>query len=111
MSDATPFLGTTTKRKEAFPSLKTLRLVVSTKTYGETAPYTYTFNENNFPAIVRCRNQLCEQGGLELSNIINFYENGEYEFDCQGHEGTPKGRRIGYPCWAVFKVSLYKETL
>jgi hypothetical protein len=33
----------------------------------------------------------------------------ERTFTCNGHEGSPKGRRIGRPCTNGFEVTLVKD--
>lgn len=67
------------------------------------------FNINNFPAKILCINERCQQGGLELKNIILFYESGDHSFSCNGHEGTPKGKYKGDPCENTFRVKLSIE--
>lgn len=99
----------TTDRKKAFPELKSLDITVIQDPLGFGDTKVDRYNDTNFPHTVRCSNSKCKQGGLELQNIVSFYENGEHEFPCNGHEGTPAGRKIGPPCHIMFKVKLVIE--
>ena len=99
----------TTDRKKAFPELKSLDITIIKDPVGFGDTTADLYNETNFPHTVRCTNSKCKQGGLELQNIVGFYENGEYEFPCNGHEGTPAGRKIGPRCHVMFKVKLAIE--
>lgn len=99
----------TTDRKKAFPELKSLDITITQDPIGFGDTVVYRYNEANFPHTVRCSNTKCKQGGLELKNIVDFYEIGEHEFPCNGHEGTPAGRKIGPRCHVTFKVKLAIE--
>ena len=83
---ATPFLGTTTDRNAAFPGIAQIKFSVSQDPYGA--------------------NPRCQQGGLLTQQIVLFHPDGECDFPCNGHEGTPAGRRKGDPCDNRFKVTL-----
>lgn len=114
MNKTHPFLGEyTNDRKKAFPELKFLDIEISQDAYGhyDSPPVRrqVRFNATNFTAVVRCLNPRCQQGGLELENIIRYWESGEHDFPCNGHEGTPKGRHKGDPCGNSFKVKLLVE--
>lgn len=99
----------TTDRKKAFPDLKSLDITITQDPMGFGDRVVDRYNETNFPPTVRCSNSRCKQGGLELSNIVSFYESGKHDFPCNGHEGTPAGRKIGPSCHIVFKVDLAIE--
>lgn len=103
----------TTDRKKAFPDLKSLDIAITQEDMGfgraSDLRKNHHFNEKDFPASVQCSNPLCKQGGLELSNIVRFYESGEHDFPCNGHEGSPAGRKIGPRCHVTFKVKLTIE--
>lgn len=104
------FIGTTDKVSEAFPDILSLKITVTQDPYGYYAKRpeqrTTYYSLDNLSPSVGCLNPRCQQGGLALQNIIDFQDNGEYEFFCKGHEGTPKGRIKGDLCDNSFKVSL-----
>ena len=56
-------------------------------------------------------NARCQQGGLELTNIVRFSGSGTRRYSCNGHEVTPTGRRQGDPCDNFFDVELSIERL
>ena len=106
-----PWFGKlTTDRREAFPELTSLDLVVSQDPFRMHARHDWQrisrFDETNFPTLVPCLNARCQQGGLELENIIRFSREGATRYSWRGHEGTPKGRRCGDPCDNYFDVDL-----
>lgn len=109
-SDKFSFIGTTDKVSEAFPDILSLSITVSQDPHGFYAKRpeqrTSYYSLDNLSPLVGCLNPRCQQGGLELQNIINYHDDGEYKFFCNGHEGTPKGRIKGGPCDNSFKVSL-----
>jgi hypothetical protein len=108
--NSTPFLGTTTDVNKAFPGVDVIDITITQDPYGQylqhdwqrTSPYT----KSTVPSHLRCVNPRCRQGGLELQNIIEFFPDGQHEFPCNGHEGTPAGRRKGDPCDNRFVVQL-----
>ena len=66
------------------------------------------------PPVVACINPRCQQGGLDLQSFIyTADQNGPWEykqtFHCNGHEGSPKGRRIGRSCDNSFKLTMKFE--
>lgn len=67
-----PFLGTTTDRREAFPNILSLELIIEqdpSEQYRRSALHysrTNTFNLHNIVPHLRCNNPRCQQGGLEL---------------------------------------------
>ena len=106
-----PFLGTVASFREAFPRVKTLRLVGRQRgdasgEYQREEHYT----ESNVPQVIRCSNPRCQQGGYDLMpymlSISPDNPNYEGEIYCSGHEGTPKGRRKGDPCWNRLTFSI-----
>ena len=106
-----PFFGRlTTDRREAFPDLVSLELKVTQDPFGMHAhppgKCSATFGETDFPKHVACVNRRCEQGGLDLENIIKFSKAGFRRYPCTGHEGTPKGRKRGDNCDNQFDVEL-----
>jgi hypothetical protein len=105
-----PFLGTTNDPNHAFPGIVEVDLKVTQDPYGEYLRHdwqrTSSYTKGTIPQMQRCANPKCQQGGIDLQQIVNFWESGEYKFACNGHEGTPKGRRIGDPCDNVFTVRL-----
>lgn len=107
---ATPFLGTTTDRNAAFPGIEQVAFSVSQDPYGEYLREAWQRSERyikgDLPSHIRCANPRCQQGGLQTQQLVMFLPDGEYDFSCNGHEGTPAGRRKGDPCDNSFKVTL-----
>lgn len=112
MSDRTqPLLGTT-DRKTALAGFKEIRLEVSQDPFGYYAKSdtlrAHTYSEASLPRGERCLNPRCQQGGLDLQMIVEFWPDGtEKTFPCGGHEGTLKGRVKGQSCDNSFKISLH----
>ena len=110
MPKATPFLGTTTNRNEAFPDIEAIDITITQDPYGQYLQHDWQrisrFTKSDIPSHVRCANPRCQQGGLDLQNIVLLSPDGEHEFYCNGHEGTPAGRRKGDPCDNRFTVKL-----
>lgn len=68
------------------------------------------YNAQTMPLHLHCRNSQCQQGGVDLVKYVYFNPSGENDYHCDGHEGTPKGRRIGDPCGNSFKLMLVKRS-
>ncbi len=104
------FLGTTTDANKAFPGIEEIDMTVSQDPYGYYSKHdwqrTSHFNKNSIGSHLGCLNPRCQQGGLNLQNIVLFHPDGEHVFYCKGHEGTPGGRKIGDPCDNRFTVRL-----
>lgn len=107
---ATAFLGATTDRNAAFPDTDQIEFFVSQDPYGEYLREAWQrsgrYTKSNLPSHIRCANPRCQQGGLQTQQIVMFHSDGEYDFSCNGHEGTPAGRRKGEPCDNRFKITL-----
>jgi hypothetical protein len=105
-----PFLGTTTDSSRAFPGITEVDLTVSQDPYCEYVrnawQRTNVYTKETVPRFERCLNPKCQQGGLDLQQIVLSQQEGEHSFHCKGHEGTPAGRRKGDPCDNVFRVRL-----
>ena len=103
-----------TDRNRAFPDITSLEFTVTQDPYGyymhlarrRKDHYTLT---SAIPRHLRCLNPLCQQGGLDLHQIVRFWSSGEHTFDCNGQEGTPKGHPKGDPCGNRFEVILSVE--
>jgi hypothetical protein len=108
--ERTLFLGTSTDVNKAFPDIEAIDITITQDPYGHYLQHdwqrTSRFTKNTIPSRLRCANPRCQQGGLELQNIVLFSLDGKHEFPCNGHEGTPAGRRIGAPCDNRFVVQL-----
>lgn len=104
MTGAKPFLGKPGPFSQAYPEVKSLRARVLHR--GDLAYATQreqTFTEHSIPEVVPCPNPRCQQGGYNLRAIMIALAHGKMpsysaKFSCHGHEGTPKGRKIGDPC-------------
>lgn len=110
-----PFLGTTTDRNAAFAGIKSFSVKVAQDPHGMYSDKAWqrehTYSKANIPRNERCLNPRCQQGGVDLQHIVLFTGAGEHKFHCQGHEGSPQGRRKGAPCDNSFiiTVSIEKE--
>ena len=113
MSKTTPFLRETTDRKKAFYGIESFELTVVQDRFGhytrDGKPRQSHYSKDDVPRHLACANPRCQQGGLDLLQIVNFWSSGEMKLPCNGHEGTPKGRRHGDPCDNSFLVTLAKS--
>lgn len=108
-----PFLGTT-DRKAALAGFKEICVEVSQDPFGyyakSDAQRTHRYIKASLPRFEECLNPRCQQGGLDLQQLVEFWPDGmEKTFPCGGHEGTPKGKVKGQPCDNSFKISLRVE--
>ncbi|WP_247572575.1 hypothetical protein [Ralstonia solanacearum] len=109
-ANSRPFLGTTEDPDQAFPGIKEMTVTVAQDPYGyyrktDTQPIN-RYTKYSLPRRERCLNPRCQQGGLDLQQIVTFSGDGEHQFSCNGHEGTQQGRRKGDPCDNVFVVTI-----
>lgn len=113
MKTSKPFLGETTDRDKAFYGINSFELTVVQDRFGHYTSHAWQrevrYTKADIPRHLRCANPRCQQGGLDLQQTVNFWPSGERSFPCNGHEGTPKGRRQGDPCDNVFVVTLTKS--
>lgn len=109
------FASKTDSFDKAFPNIEDVK--VELKEYGEDVDqwsHNRTYSKQYFPGeYIDCSNKLCYNGGISIGSIIrDMIYNKQTEFEtsklCQGHEGSPKGRRIYRKCLNSFelKVSL-----
>lgn len=110
MTTSHPFLGEAPDREKAFPDVESLELRVVQDPYEQYAHNVWQresqFTKANIPRRLACLNPRCQQGGLDLQQIVLFSPPGQHSYYCNGHEGTPKGRRKGDPCDNRFDVTL-----
>lgn len=111
--ESKPFLGTVSSLREAYPEIDTLAFVAVEigDLPREKDRRDVRYSAANIPGAVPCGNPRCQQGGYDLNGVLaGLTASGEtsYEFDwsCNGHEGTPKGRRIGNPCMNLIKGTI-----
>jgi hypothetical protein len=106
------FFGETADRDKAFPGIKSFSLIVKQDPFGfhsRGAPVERRYTKANVPRFERCVNPRCQQGGLDLQNVVLWPPKEEARFSCTGHEGSPKGRRKGRSCDNTFIVSIVIE--
>jgi hypothetical protein len=105
-----PFFGTTTDKSAAFPNIQSLKLEVHQDTAGFYTKHEWqrltTYTLDSIQRYHRCANPRCQQGGLDLQQIVSFWPEGESTISCSGHEGSPQGRRKGADCMNLFKITL-----
>lgn len=112
MTGSKPFLGETHDRRSALPGIASLELTVRQDPWGHHTDggsgreSRYTLGD--LPRHLGCVNPRCQQGGLDLQQVALFWPEGERSAPCNGHEGSPAGRRQGDPCDNTFLVELRK---
>jgi len=115
--ESKPFLGTVSSFHEAYPEVKTLRFVG--KEQGDLASghdqRKLNYTESTLPSTIPCGNPHCQQGGYDFNTTLmslTATKATSYEIDwsCNGHEGTPKGRRIGDPCMNSIAGKHYRRS-
>ena len=115
MVESKAFLGTPTSFSTAHPCFRSL--VVRAKHVGKFAypmQREQVFSDSSIPRVLSCPNPRCQQGGYDLTATILTLEHGQtakyqVNYSCNGHEGTPMGRRKGNPC--MNSVALEFEAL
>lgn len=100
-----PFLaGEPVPFRKAYPDVKSLLFTATERgAVGDREQRDYRYTESNMPAKLGCSNPRCQQGGYELQPMLDALTHDQqpgYEADwlCNGHEGSPQGRRKGQPC-------------
>jgi hypothetical protein len=115
MNESKPFLGTPTTFSKAYPSFRSL--VIRVKNHGYLASpmqREQVYSKPSIPRVIPCPNPRCQQGGYDLTAIIITMEherNTKFSahYSCNGHEGTPKGRRKGNPCMNSVELEFEAE--
>ena len=111
--ESKPFLGTVSSFREAYPDVKSIRL--EGQELGDLASgmdrRNVHYTESDIPGSIACGNPRCQQGGYDLNALVMTLTGSRdtsYEIDwsCDGHEGTPKGRRIGDPCMNSIRATI-----
>ena len=108
-----PLLGEPTTFARAYPQVSDIRVEVEEEDGLADYHRHRVFAKSDLPSTIRCGNPRCRQGGFDIQQLIySMIELRETQredsIDCPGHEGSPKGRRKGYPCtnFAKIKVSI-----
>lgn len=115
MNESKPFLGIPTTFSKAYPGFRSL--VVRAKHSGDLsspAQREQQYSEHSVPRVIPCPNPRCQQGGYDLTSIIIAIEHGRIikystRHTCNGHEGTPKGRRKGSSCMNFVELEITSE--
>ncbi len=110
--ETSPLIGKLVSFAKAYPQIEDIEVQVCQT--EDTVPewrMTQTFNKSNIPQTVGCLNSRCQQGGFQIRQKVYFMvesheTEGECEGGCDGHEGSPKGRRKGDPCTNYFRVKI-----
>lgn len=122
MATSRPFLGEPAPFLQAFPAVAEIVVQVSEtgdipSAFASHGLYPRRFHNNELGSLVSCSNPRCRQGGIDLRDQIYFLVESretrrEFSCGCNGHEGSPKGRRKGDPCDNRFQIHIsiaYKE--
>ena len=86
----------------AFPTLEDAILQYTVSNFGDdTRKDRFSVREEG--GLLHCRNPRCNGGGYEIDRqiikmISEKVTEKSIELSCGGHEGTPKGRKIGRGC-------------
>lgn len=104
MTKGAPFLGTVATFKAAYPDVQSIR--VHARHEGDAlsdSRKTQSYSEYDLPPVLPCVNPLCQQGGYDLTATLIALTHGKQPshhvtWHCNGHEGSPKGRRRGDSC-------------
>ena len=97
-------VGTVTSFKEAFPEVHTVRVTARHEGDASSEPRkSQAYSEQNLPGTIPCVNPRCQQGGYDLMATLIAQTNArqpshQVTWNCNGHEGSPKGRRRGHSC-------------
>ena len=109
-----PLLGTTYDREKGFCGVRSLDLKVEQDRSGyytqNDAERISNYTLQNVPRMESCKNPRCRQGGIDLQKFVLFQpECQERVILCDGHEGSPQGRRQGQPCDNIFVITMNVE--
>ena len=110
MSDS--WLGKPAPFHEVYPQIKSLRLEGTQHgDLGSEFQATLHYSESNILAKINCANPQCQQGGYEVQQFLDALVHAketesEQTWHCNGHEGSPKGRRKGDPCMNYIKFTI-----
>ena len=118
MTSSKPFLGTVSTFKEAYPQVRTIEVKVRYEggMRGEIRG-TQKYSEHSIPQVLPCSNPKCQQGGYNLmATLITLTHSKQSSYlarwNCNGHAGTPKGRKVGDACEASAEIEItlsYKQ--
>lgn len=112
MTTTKPFLGTVGSFGNAYPGVESLRATVH---HNGEVPQAWqrdeTYTEQSIPQVIPCLNPRCQQGGFDLKASLITVTHGratnhKVKLYCGGHEGSPKGRKLGDPCSNSIEIVL-----
>ena len=99
--------------EEAFPEIEDLTVEVEETGHGVGEwNRKRIYRKQYLPGeYIDCSNPLCYNGGFSIGSILReMVKKKQTELEtsklCQGHEGSPKGRRIYRKCMNFFKVKV-----
>jgi hypothetical protein len=80
---AEPLLGTTTDPDKALPGLKSFEVTVCQDPNGYYTRDRWEresrYTKANLPRFQKCKNPRCQQGRVDLQNLVSFSGAGEYK--------------------------------
>src|SRR3546814_1098142 len=90
MTTNRPFLGESTDREKAFPNIEILEIMIVQDPYEQYARYAWQresrYTKVDIPRRLACLNPRCQQGGLDLQQIVSLSRIGQHSYCCGGHE-------------------------
>jgi hypothetical protein len=112
MRSSKPFLGTVPTFKAAYPEVRTIEVNVRYEA-GMRGEFqgTREYSEHGLPPVLPYSNPKCRQGGYNLmATLITLTHAKQPSYSarlyCHGHEGTPKGRKVGDACDASAEIEI-----
>lgn len=115
MSKIRPLFGEPTNFLGAFPTVESIRVELEESgdfPIGQPAFLRKrSLRDNDVGSSLRCSNPRCKQGGFSIQNAVSSMvaereRSKELAVRCNGHEGSPKGRRVGDPCTNRIKATV-----
>ena len=111
--------GGKAKFNEVFPSIDEIKVTVQELGYGVLGDGVRVLTKNDFGEYIDCSNPRCYKGGFSIGSIIRgmvIEKKTELktECECQGYEGSPKGRKRYDDCDNFFSIHVeikYKHNL
>lgn len=106
------FVQKTTFEK-AFPQIKSISVEITESGNGlYQGQHTSNYSGYDLSEYINCSNSICYNGGFSIGEVIREMvrkreTDKEGEAICQGHEGSPKGRRIYRKCLNEFSYNIH----
>jgi len=110
---STPVFGKKTTFDKAFPEIADVKVEVTESGEGVTQfTHKRSYSESRLGEYIDCSNPACYNGGFHIADILReMVRNKQADLTttaiCQGHEGSPKGRKIYRKCLNHFQIKVH----